>query len=184
MTPADDRSLLHSVAAGDRAAFDALVERHQASVYRLLSAMGASSADADDALQETFVAAWRNAGSFQGAGSARAWILTIARNALRRAHRRRAGEPERFEPLEELGLQAGWGREDPELEALERRDLLGKALGTLSSADREILVLRELEGFAGEEVAEMLGLTVPAMKSRLHRARLRLVAAVQEVSHA
>lgn len=183
MSGADDQQFLAAVALGDRAAFERFVERHQAAVFRYLRSAAAEEADAEDALQEAFVAAWRNAGSYRGGASARGWILTIARNALSRAHRRRSGQPTSFEEVEELGIQAGWGQEEDVLEGLARRELLTRALAALAREDREILILRELEGFSGEEVAEMLGLSLAAMKSRLHRARLRLVAALREVAH-
>lgn len=87
-----------------------------------------------------------------------------------------------FEPIEELGLQAGWGQDDA-LEGLAQREVLARALETLDGETREVLVLRDLEGFSGEEVAEMLGVGLAAMKSRLHRARLRFVSALREVAH-
>jgi RNA polymerase sigma-70 factor, ECF subfamily len=182
MTEADDRRLLEASAAGDRAAFEGFVCRHEAAVFRFLKASASSEADAEDALQEAFVATWRGAGSYRGGASARGWILTIARNALSRAHRLRAGEPATFERIEELGLEAGWGQDDT-LEDVARREVLERALEALSGDDREVLVLRELEGFSGDEVAEMLGITVAAMKSRLHRARLKFVAALREVAY-
>jgi RNA polymerase sigma-70 factor (ECF subfamily) len=182
MTEADDQHLLLTASHGDRAAFEDFVRRHEAAVFRLLKASASCRADAEDALQEAFVAAWKNAGSYRGGPSARAWIMTIARNALRRAHRRRAGEPTEFEPIGELGLQAGWGR-DEALEGLARREVLERALDGLDGEMREVLVLRDLEGFSGDEVAEMLGVSVAAMKSRLHRARLRFVSALREVAH-
>lgn len=181
MPGGDDQALLGAAAAGDREAFDAFVARHQASVFRYLRSLGSDEAGAEDALQETFLAAWRGAATYGGGPSARGWILTIARNALRRAHRRRVDEPAAFEPLEVLGRQAGWGSGEEVLERLARRDLLERALESLSPDDREILVLRELEGLDGREVADALEIGVPAMKSRLHRARLRLVAALREV---
>jgi RNA polymerase sigma-70 factor (ECF subfamily) len=78
-----------------------------------------------------------------------------------------------------LGLEAGWGHELPEqaLGRAEESECLAEALASLGAADREILVLRDLESLPGESVAELLGLGLPAMKSRLHRARLRLLAA-------
>ena len=182
MTEADDHRLLLAASLGDRDAFERFVERHEAAVFRLLRASASDHADAEDALQEAFVAAWKSAGSYHGGASARGWILTIARNALRRSHRRRVGEPSTFETLDDLGLQAGWGADDP-LEGMARREVLQRAMDTLDNEDREVLVLRELEGFAGNEVAEMLGITVAAMKSRLHRARLRFLSALGEVAH-
>jgi RNA polymerase sigma-70 factor (ECF subfamily) len=181
MSEPDDRRLLLDASLGDRGAFERFVQRHEAAVFRLLRSSAAAEADAEDALQDAFVAAWRGAGSYRGGASARGWILTIARNALRRSRRRRVGEPSTFEPLEELGLQAGWGRDDT-LEGLARREVLDRAMQMLGEEEREVLVLRELEDLPGEEVAEMLGITVVAMKSRLHRARLRFLAALREVT--
>ncbi|MFQ5537669.1 MAG: RNA polymerase sigma factor [Gemmatimonadota bacterium] len=183
MTPAEDADLLRAAADGDAQAFQLFVQRHEKGVYRLLRAMAPEEADAEDAFQDTFLAAWKNAGSFRGDGSARSWILTIARNAFLKAQRRRSGEPASYEPLEDLGLQAGWGASPDPLDGLVRRDLLRRALDSLQPEDRAILVLRELEGFSGEEVADMLGISLAAMKSRLHRARLRLMAAVRKESH-
>lgn len=108
--------------------------------------------------------------------------MTITRNAASRIHRRRVGEPKLHVPLHELGESAGWGAsDDPEYLASqeERRALLQRALGTLSEEDRSVIVLRDLEGLAGPESAAVLGLPLPTMKTRLHRARLRLMAALR-----
>lgn len=182
MSEADDARLLAAAASGDRAAFERFVDRHEASVHRYLRAAAAQDADADDAFQEAFLAAWRGAGGFRGRGSARAWILTVARHALRRLHRRRVGQPATHAPLDDvetLGRAAGWGEADSPDVVLERRDLLEWALSGLGPEDREILVLRELEGLSGSEAAALLGLSLAAQKSRLHRARLRFVARVR-----
>jgi RNA polymerase sigma-70 factor, ECF subfamily len=181
MSEPDDRRLLLAASLGDRSAFERFVEKHESPVFRLLKASAVDEADAEDALQNAFVSAWKGAGSYRGGASARAWILSIARNSLRRSHRRRAGEPSTFESVDELGLQAGWGREDA-LEGMARREVLDRALQSLGAEDREVLVLRELEGFSGDEVADMLGVTLAAMKSRLHRARLRFLSALREVN--
>lgn len=153
---ASDRELLARSASGDDAAFATFVKRHQAAVFRFVSAIAPSQAEAEDTFQDAFLSAWRAAGSFRGEAEARAWLLTIARNAVYRLRRRRSGEPSEFASIDELGQRAGWGVPDPEAEAA------------------------RLEGFSGKEVAEMTGLTIPAMKSRLHRARLALTAAVKE----
>lgn len=178
-----DRDLLTAAAGGDRGAFAAIVDRHQAAVWRLARALTHSPVEAEDAMQEAFVAAWKGAQSWDGRGSVRSWLLTLTRHATFRHLRRRAGEPPRFEPLDTLARSAGWGEQvDPEslAAALERRVILQRALARLSPADREILILRELEELEGAAVAELLDVSLPAMKSRLHRARLRLVAAVRE----
>ena len=83
-----------------------------------------------------------------------------------------------------LGLEAGWGSNDPEALAIaaERRETLQGALRTLSSDDQEVLILRDIEGLRGPEAAEILGIGERALKSRLHRARLRLAAALRTTS--
>lgn len=181
-TDAEDAALLALSATGDGIAYERLVNRHQATIFRYLRAALGDVTAAEDALQETFIAAWRSAGRYRGEASVRAWLLGIARNAARRLRRRRVGEPEEYVALDDLGLQAGWGSEDPEQQLLAtlRRDALQAALERLTESDREILVLRDLEGLAGEAVAGILGLSLVAMKSRLHRARLRIAAEVRK----
>jgi RNA polymerase sigma-70 factor, ECF subfamily len=177
-----DAELIRRSAAGDCDAFAELVAGHDAAVFRFIRAVAPDAAAAEDALQETFLAAWSHAASFRGEASVRTWLLTIARNAVNRQHRRRVDEPHDLEPLSELGIAAGWGDPDPEQMALQRESeqVVSRALDRLSAGDREILVLRDIEGISGEDVAAMLGLTLAAMKTRLHRARLRLAARVRE----
>jgi RNA polymerase sigma-70 factor (ECF subfamily) len=178
----DDRSLLQRAAGGDAEAFEAFVLAHRQPVWRFVRSLTQEAATAEDALQETFLAAWRSAGSFQGEGSALGWLLTIARRALYRQFRPRAGEPERLEPLAELGEAAGWGAED-DLESFLTQDEVRRALDKLSIEDREVLLLRDVEGLTNEACASLLGLGLPALKSRLHRARLRFVAQLRGGHH-
>lgn len=175
----EDDELLRRSAAGDRDAFDAFVERHAPAVLRF-AGRTVDADRAEDILQETFLAAWRGAAGFRG-GSARAWLFAIARNATRRAHRLRAGEPREHESLDDLALRAGWGADDDLLDRLEVRELVERGLGALSADDREILLMRELEGFGGTEAAAALGISLDAQKSRLHRARLRFIASLRGV---
>lgn len=173
-----DAALLRRAAGGDRSAYDTFVTRHQDALYRYLRLAAGHGDDAEDALQEAFLAGWRAAGSFRGAGSARGWLFTIGRHALLRLRRRRVDEPADLVPLEALGCEAGWG-EEPAMEPAGgggRGAQLTAALERLAPTDREVIVLRELEGFSGEEAAALLGMELPALKSRLHRARLRLAA--------
>lgn len=171
--------LMAEVARGDAAAFESIVARHRDSVFRYARSLVREEASAEDALQETFLAVWRNAGGWRGEAPLRAWLFTIARNFVYRHERTRAGEPDEMVTLGELGELAGWGSADDPQEMLRRREerrLVEDALEALPPADREILVLRELEGFTGDETSEMLGLTLAAQKTRLHRARLRFAA--------
>ncbi len=178
-----DSLLLARTAAGDRDAFRTFVLRYRDSAWRYARLLGRTDADAEDVLQKTFVAAWRSASTFAGEHSARAWLMTIVRHASIRNGRLRAGQPTTQEGLDVLGAEAGFATdEDPELllQRLEERAVLERALQSLALEDREVLVLRELEGLSGEEVAAALALSLPGMKSRLHRARLRLLAAVRK----
>lgn len=177
----DDTSLLHRSSIGDTAAFDTIVDRHEPSVHRFLTALGAT--DVEDVTQDAFIAAWKSAGSYQGIGTVRSWLLSIAHNVYRHSQRQRVGEPYVLESLDVLAEQSGWGRDPAEerrQEVVLARDTLNRAMARLPADAREVLVLRELEGFTGEETAELLQLTLPAVKSRLHRARLQLAAAVRQ----
>jgi RNA polymerase sigma-70 factor (ECF subfamily) len=184
--PTEDE-LLARVAQGEREAFHALVAATQRSVYRLALAVSGNPVDAEDILQETYLAAFRAASGFRGEASARTWLLTIARHEAWRLMRKRvpaasSRSDDSEGSLETLGVSAGWGTEDPERMAARAQDraFLARALARLPEAYREILTLRDLEGIPGETVAEMLDLALPAMKSRLHRARLALAACLRE----
>jgi RNA polymerase sigma-70 factor (ECF subfamily) len=160
------------------------MERHAGSVHRFLGSLAATPDDAEDALQECFLAAWRSADTYRGGESARAWLFSIARNALRRQHRRRVGEPAAMESLESLGAMAGWGDPSEAGARFEVMEELAWAMGQLPDEEREVVTLRDLEGLGGDETAEALGVTVAAMKSRLHRGRLRLMGVLRRAEAA
>ncbi|MBL8210936.1 MAG: sigma-70 family RNA polymerase sigma factor [Bryobacterales bacterium] len=179
-----DVELLRRTAAGDQDSFSLLVDRHQDAVFRHACYCCAQRQDAEDVLQETFLAALRSAGQFRAEASCRTWLLRIARNA---ALRRRAGaaavvNPEDSGALESLALRAGWGAANPESLALlaENHELLDRALAALPHDEREVLLLRHWEDLSGEDIAALLGLSLAAVKSRLHRARVRLAAKLRE----
>ena len=174
---AEDADLLARSAGGDTRAFEVLVARHGGPVLRFLRSLGAG-ADAEDLVQETFLAAWRSAARFRNEGSVRSWLFTPARRRAHRAWRRAASERDN-QPLSELAEAAGWGhsglRADLETRLTDRL-LLDQALERLAPADRASLLLVDAEGLSLAEAAQALDLSLPAMKSRLHRARLRLAA--------
>lgn len=182
---ADDGALLRAAVAGDQTAFAQFMRAHQAAVHRYLVAF-AGHGDVDDALQETFINAWRGAATYHGGASARAWLYAIARHVVHHAVRRRVDEPEQFESVEQLAEEAGWGCADERAagsgsDAGLARELLQTALSRLPREEREVLTLRELDGFSGDETAAILQLSLPAMKSRLHRARIHLAAVVRRL---
>lgn len=181
-TEPSDATLLASVASGDRVSLSTLVRRHWASLFRYMRRMTGDEATAEDALQDTFVAVLEHAGTFRGEGSARAWLYALARNALRRRVRRRIGEPspaDVSEDVESLGANAGFGCVGSWSRALEDREEIERALDTLSDDDREVLAWVDAEGLSIDEAAAVLGLGEAALKSRLHRARLRFMAAMR-----
>lgn len=176
-----DLKALAATVAGDRRAFEGLAGRHRPTMLRFARALVPSDAAAEEVVQEALLSAYTHAGSFRGEGSVRAWLLTITR---RSASRWRRAEPavESLDdvPLATLGIAAGWGAPEASPEHLaalaEQADLLGRALARLPEGDRLVLTLRDVEGLSGEEVAEVLDLGLAATKTRVHRARLRLMA--------
>lgn len=147
---------------------------------RIARAIAGNDATADDVWQEAFLAAHRALAGFRGTTDAElhGWLSSITRNAARR-RARSEGHVHALPSLLELGVAAGWGRSpEDELGGEIDRATVWAALDTLEPDARELVVLRDLDGQSSDEVAAALGITVGAMKSRLHRARLQLMAAL------
>jgi len=177
-----DPELIAATAAGDRAAFGVLVERYQRAILHLARALVHDRQHAEDVLQDTFLAAYRAAGSYRGDAPVANWLYAIARHAAYRLHRRSHEIASDDRTIERLGQSAGWGAPDVE-RAIARAELRGHldaALSTLAPDEREVVTLRDALGMSGEETAALLGCSVAAMKSRLHRARLRLAAELRD----
>jgi len=177
----DDTSLVARAQKGDTQAFDVLAQRYADRVHRLTFKVLRQEEDAEDALQEAFLSAYRNLGKFKGDSAFSTWLYRVAMNAaLMRLRKRREGmvsiEEPRNRDESQVTLQlADWGR-TPIEEMLndERRDELNHAVDTLDDDLAQVFLLREVEGLSNSEAAEILGLSVPAVKSRLHRARVQL----------
>jgi RNA polymerase sigma-70 factor (ECF subfamily) len=170
-----DEALVARCAAGDRAAFDLLVDRHGAALYRFARRSCGGSGRAEDAVQDGLLAAWRGAATFRGEAAARTWLFQVVLHACRRGSRRRAGEPESHQGLEEAErLPSADPSADARVDARRTARVLETALAALPDESREVLLLRDVEGLSGEEAAEVLGISLAAMKSRLHRGRLEL----------
>ena len=174
MTPPTDEELLDAVRAGDDEAVRALLVRHAPAVFRFGMKMCRDRRDAEDVLQETLLAAARGLRDVRGASSLTTWLYTVARSFCVKKRRRSKHAPAEIVPLDEpLGDRIA-AREALPDETAERHELaaaLDEAIATLDDKDREVLVLRDVEGLSAAEVAEVLGVGVAAVKSRLHRAR-------------
>jgi len=172
--------LLEAARSGDRAALEAFIERHQSRVLRFGLKMCRDTEDARDVAQETLLAAARNVTRFREASSPSTWLYTIARSFCIKQRRRSKFAPASIVPLDGEGREAALDvpdpRRDPEQELDDRRlaAALDAAIAALDPKYREILVLRDVEGLAATEVAEVTGLGVEAVKSRLHRARVQV----------
>lgn len=179
---ATDEDLVRRCAGGDRGAFERLVERHEDSLYRFAVRACGGEREAEDAMQDGLLAAWRGAATFRGDSSARTWLFQVVLNACRRRHRRRAGQVGPDEPME-AAAEVTAPESGPEERAAARQvgRAIDAALAELSDEAREVVLLRDVEGLSGEETAAALGIGLAAMKSRLHRARLDLKEKVERV---
>ncbi|MBK6685304.1 MAG: sigma-70 family RNA polymerase sigma factor [Deltaproteobacteria bacterium] len=175
MTERTEAALLEAARTGDRAALEVLLERYQARIYRFGLRLCGDRSDAEDVVQETMLAMAKELSSFRGDASLSTWIYSIARSYCARRRRKKplesdlgaldADAPEVQDPSPNAERIA----EDRELEVA-----LEEAIARLPGADREVLVLRDVEGLTAPEVAKVVGLSVDAVKSRLHRARLKV----------
>lgn len=175
-----DAELMAAAREGDAPALEALLERHQPRIYRFSMKMCRRPEDAQDVLQDTLLAMVRSLRDFRGAASVSTWLYTIARSFCIKKRRR-----SKFAPQAELSLEgeaAAPAAAIPDPSRLpdaaaagrEIEALLQCAIASLDSRQREVLVLRDVEGLSAAEVAEVVGLSVEAVKSRLHRVRAAL----------
>ncbi len=177
-----DEELVRRSGAGDRKAFEMLAARHEGPLYRFALRTCGGERDAEDALQEGLLAAWRGAATFRGESSARTWLFQVVVNACHRRHRRRAGEGSAPEPIEAAdGVPADETGPEERAGAREVGRAIDRALADLPDEAREVLLLRDVEGLSGDEAAAALGVGLAAMKSRLHRARLELKQRVETI---
>jgi RNA polymerase sigma-70 factor (ECF subfamily) len=166
-----DAALVARVRAGDARAADRLLERYLRACRAVALAVTGNEADADDACQDGFVAAIERIDSCRDPARFGGWLLQIVRNRARnlvRHHAVRAAEPLE---LHEVAAEASAALE---LERGELRERLLAALAELSQAQREVVLLHDLEGWKHEEIAGHLGLATGTVRSHLHHARRRL----------
>jgi len=178
----DESALVAKAQAGDTAAFGELVNRYQNKIYRLAKHITQNDEDAEDVLQEAFLKAYEHIGGFQGNSKFYTWIVRIAVNeALMKLRKRKT---DRTVPLDEpvdtgeemVNREIAVWEDNPEqrYSQEEMQQILNEAVQDLKPDFRTVFVLRDIEELSTEETAESLGISIPAVKSRLLRARLAL----------
>jgi RNA polymerase sigma-70 factor (ECF subfamily) len=180
----NDQVLVERAKIGDYQAFEDLVIRYETKVYRLALRFLRNPEDAEDALQESFLQVYRGLKNFEGRSSFSTWLYRLATNVCLMKIRHRSTEPSHMIPLEETlpRHQAGgnsslddWtARPEDALLTKESKEKMLEAMGKLPLDYRAVFILRDIEGLSNVEVGEALGISVAAVKSRLHRARLTL----------
>src|SRR5271166_3504180 len=180
--PTDELALVQAAKGGNVEAFEDLVRRYDRNVFRIAQHITQNREDAEDVVQDAFLKAYSNLHQFQGQSKFYTWLVRIAVNeALMRLRRRR---PERMVSLdEEVKTEddslprevADWSPNPEQMYSQsELRDILTRTIQGLPPGFRTVFVLRDVEGLSTEETAQALELSIPAVKSRLLRARLQL----------
>lgn len=170
----DERELLQRAQRGDPRAMDELLNRHQKQVYRFGLRMCGDEDAAREVLQQTLLTAFRNLRSFRGDAALSTWLYQIARSACTKHRRPQAIDMRQMASTESEEVQTlPSERPNPEARAHAREmaEVLQAAILALPEQAREVLILRDVEGLSAEEAAEVVGIDVGALKSRLHRAR-------------
>ena len=172
--------MIERVLGGQAETFHELIRPYERSVYLMALSLLHNEAEAEDAAQEAFIKAYRHLGKFRSESRFSTWLITIVLNEARGRLRRK--QPRLTDSIDDNAegsitpAQLTDWREIPS-ESLERQEirvLIRRALGELPIAYREVFVLRELEERNVQETAEALGITIAAVKMRLHRARMML----------
>lgn len=184
-TAVSTEQLVELVKKGDAAAFEALFGRFSPQVYRQAMRLLANPVEAEEVLQEVFLTVYTKCQTFRGEAAFSTWLYRLTANAaisrLRQHQRRPETTLDEYLPqFNEDGHHRvrpviDWSQElEKRLADQEMRAVIQQALAELSPLDKAVVVLSDLEGLPNQEIAEILELTVPAVKSRLHRARLFL----------
>jgi RNA polymerase sigma-70 factor, ECF subfamily len=178
----EELALVNRARAGDTSAFGELVNKYDRKIYRLAKNITQNDQDAEDVLQDTFIKAFQHLDNFQGNSRFYTWLVRIGVNESLMKLRKR--KTDRTVPLDEpvdtgedpmIREIAVWG-EDPEnkYSQEELRRILDEAVQSLRPAFRTVFMLRDIEELSTEETAQALNISIPAVKSRLLRARLQL----------
>ncbi|HUU28348.1 MAG TPA: sigma-70 family RNA polymerase sigma factor [archaeon] len=177
-----DEQLIIQAQAGSQSAFRLLYERYQKKIRRLVGSMFESAEDTDDIVQQAFIQAFRSLDSFKGKSSFYTWLYRIALNTTtdfrrKQARRNQSRSYKNLSELEQKELEFAASQEEGPERQLYRKELAGlmrKALNSLSAEHREVMVLREINALSYSEIAEITGVSIGTVMSRLHYARKKL----------
>lgn len=178
----DEGDLIARAKAGDDTAFTELLSRYERKIYRLAKNITQNDEDAEDVMQEAFLKAYSHLDSFQGNSKFYTWIVRIAVNeSLMKLRKRKSDKLVSLDEQVDTGEDmvpreiAVW-EDNPEAQYSqeELRGILDKSVESLAPIFRSVFVLRDIEDLSTEETSEALGISIPAVKSRLLRARLQL----------
>lgn len=183
-----DKLLIEAAKGGDFDSFELLVERYRDRLYRLAYTMTRNTAEAEEVVQDAFLSIFKNLDSYRGESAPSTWIYRIASNAALMRLRTKRRKP--LYSVEDhtstaLGGTAIWATgdwsraPDEQLLGQELRDRLSDAVASLPEDYGIVLTMRDVEGLSNAEVGEALGLSLAAVKSRLHRARLVVRSAIE-----
>lgn len=186
---AEDSALVARAQAGDGAAFETLVGRHRDEVYAFALRMLRSEADAAEVAQEAFLAAYQHLSGFRGEAAFGSWVRRIAANhaLMRLRHKRVATAAEADLQGPAFDGRGSWAvypsgdwsrRADEKALDAELRQAIQQAVDRLTDPYRQAFLLKDVDGLSYEQISEVTGDSVPAIKSRLHRARLALREAI------
>lgn len=193
LADASDEVLVERARGKDEAAFEELVGRYEDKLYRLAMRFVRNETDAQEILQDAFLSAWRNLPAFEGRAQFGSWMYRVTVNAALMLLRSRNRHPEvTVDDIEPTALNdavaesgqtlrgsADWSqRADEQLQSLEMRRHIQASVDALPEGLRTVFLLRDVEELSTEDTAGLLGLSVPAVKTRLHRARLALRVAI------
>ena len=169
--------LISRAAAGDGAAFSELMTMHEKRMYAVALRMCANREDAQDCLQDAMLRVYRSIGGFKGQSSFSTWVYRITMNpCLEELRRRKTRSASSLDTMLEGGWSPTDGENGPEKQAVasEQRRVLNSAIADLPEDMRSAIVLRDVQGFSYEEIAEMLEVNIGTIKSRISRGREKL----------
>ncbi|MDG1363889.1 MAG: sigma-70 family RNA polymerase sigma factor [Akkermansiaceae bacterium] len=176
----EDLALMAKAARGDEDAFAKIVAKHQHAVLGTVAKMTNQSSDTEDIAQQVFIRLWKSAERYQPTAKFTTFLFTITKNLVFNATRKKSGKNEySFDALEGKWRQSiedksSDSRPDKLIEQTELRQIIDQAISSLPEKQRLAVVLRRYEKMPYEEIAETLGISVPAVKSQLFRARTAL----------